>query len=42
MKKELYSEIEDLIITWNLDGSKSTELDLKHERKTKRILGWIF
>jgi len=23
MKKELYSEIEDLIITWNLDGSKT-------------------
>ena len=23
MKKELYSEIEDLIITWNNDGTKT-------------------
>ena len=23
MKKELYSEIEDLIIRWNIDGSKT-------------------
>ena len=45
MKKELYSEIEDLIITWNSDGTKTAGeltrkiiilIDKKNEENNKK------